>query len=193
MLTAEQLSACTGCTGPQAQAWLQYVTAAMGAYDISTPTRQAAFLAQVGHESGGLRYTTELWGPTPAQSRYEGRLDLGNTQPGDGSLYRGHGLIQTTGRANHARVRDRLRMRFPDRDVPDFEVVPATLAQMQWAALSAADYWDDRGLNKWADAGDFDGVSDIINRGHKTRADGDANGYADRKRLWIRAREALLC
>lgn len=149
----------------------------MARYGIDTPQRQAHFLAQIGHESGGLRYTTELWGPTPAQQRYEGRADLGNTQPGDGSLFRGHGLLQITGRANHARARDRLP------GAPDFEQYPALLAQPEWAALSAAQFWDEHGLNKWADAGDVDGVSDLINRGHKTAAVGDANGYAERARL----------
>lgn len=191
-MTPRQLAACTGCLRlALAESWLAPIEAAMVAYGINTPARQAAFLAQIGHESGGLRYARELWGPTSVQLRYEGRADLGNTQPGDGSKFRGHGLIQITGRANHARVRDRLRAKFPGRGVPDFEGVPDALAMPEWAALSAADFWDDHGLNKWADAGDFDGVSDIINRGRKTAKMGDAIGYAMRLALYEKAKGVL--
>lgn len=191
-MTPETLAVCTGCRrGPLASAWLAPIEFAMAAYGIDSPLRQAAFLANIGHESGGLRYSTELWGPTPTQARYEGRADLGNTQPGDGKRFRGHGLIQTTGRYNHARVRDRLRERFPDRNVPDFEAEPERLALPEWAALSAADFWDDKNLNRWADRGDFDGVCDVINRGRKTDKDGDANGYAERHANYVRALAVL--
>jgi len=62
-------------------------------YDISTPKRIAAFLAQIAHESGMFRYSREIWGPTPAQIRYEGRRNLGNTQSGDGKRYMGRSLV----------------------------------------------------------------------------------------------------
>jgi putative chitinase len=153
----------------------------MAFYGIDTPARQAAFLAQIGHESGGLRWVAEIWGPTPAQERYEGRLDLGNTNPGDGTKYRGHGLIQTTGRANHAMVRDRLRERFSD--VPDFEEDPMALTEPQWAALSACDYWDMKGLNALADAGKFKAITKAIN--------GGLNGYEDRLARLDAAQTAL--
>lgn len=184
-MTPQQLAACTGCKSLLlAESWLTYILPAMALYGIDTPKRQAYFLAQVGHESGGLRYTSELWGPTAAQKGYEGRADLGNTQPGDGALFRGHGLIQTTGRANHARARDRLRAKFGNtRKVPDFEQFPELLAQPEWAALSAADYWDDHNVNTWADMDSIDGASDMVNRGHKTRAEGDTNGFAERAAL----------
>lgn len=193
-MTPQQLAICTGCARiPLAASWLAAIEAAMVAYDINTPLRQAAFLAQIGHESGGLRYAKEVWGPTAAQLRYEGRADLGNTQPGDGKRYRGHGLIQITGRYNHAAVRDRLRAKFHSDGpwVPDFEADPEALALPEWAALSAADFWYSHNLNKWADAGDFDGVSDIINRGRKTAKDGDANGYDDRLARYYAARKVL--
>ena len=189
-MDAKTLAICTGATAPQANLFLPDLTAAMEAYGIDTPLRKAAFLAQIGHESGGLRWLHELWGPTPAQRRYEGRKDLGNTQTGDGKKYRGHGLIQVTGRFNHARARDRLRERWGD-DVPDFEVRPDLLAQPQWAAYSAADFWESAGCNKYADASDFDGVSDVINRGRKTAPVGDANGYPARVALYKKALEVL--
>lgn len=190
-MDAKTLAVCTGATGRQAELHAATITEAMAAYDINTRLRQAAFLAQIGHESGGLRWLIELWGPTPTQARYEGRKDLGNTQPGDGKKYRGHGFIQVTGRYNHARARDRLRGRWPHLQVPDFEESPELLAQPLWAAYSAADYWDAAGCNKYADVGDFDGVSDVINKGRKTSTVGDANGYADRARLYKLALGAL--
>lgn len=192
MITLEQLKKIMPNAGPRAGVFLGPLNDAMAEYGIDTPARQAAFLSQVCAESGSLRYTSELWGPTPTQTRYEGRADLGNTQPGDGKRFRGHGLIQTTGRFNHARVRDRLRAKFPERSVPDFEANPEQLADVEWAAVSAADFWDEHNLNKWADAGDLDGVSDMINRGRKTAAIGDANGYAERLAAYNRAKEVLV-
>lgn len=182
-MTPDQLQRATGCTPENAAKFADPLSAACAFYGITTPVRLAAFLAQIGHESGALRYTTELWGPTPAQQRYEGRADLGNTQPGDGARFKGRGLIQTTGRHNYAKVRDRLRERFPQLDVPDFEAEPERLAEPQWAALSAADYWDMRGLNALADAGDFVGITRKIN--------GGTNGLADRLARWKTAKAAL--
>lgn len=188
-MDAQTLARCTGARLDRALVFADVLSAGMAFYMIDTPARQAMFLPNVGHESGRLQYTTELWGPTPAQQRYEGRLDLGNTQAGDGKRFRGHGLIQTTGRANHAAARDRLRARFDD--VPDFVLEPEKLAEPQWAALSACDYWDMRSLNAVADGGSFDSVCDIINRGRATPAVGDSNGWADRLALYNGARAAL--
>lgn len=182
-MTPETLARCTGAHMREALLFAPIIDQAMKAYGITTPQRQAAFLAQVGHESGGLLWTTEIWGPTIAQQNYEGRHDLGNTQPGDGSRFRGHGLLQTTGRANHARTRDRLRAKFPTMSVPDFEAEPKRLAEPMWAALSAADYWEDRGLNGLADAGDFMRVTRRIN--------GGVNGYEQRLALFNTAKEVL--
>ena len=77
-------------------------------YEINTPLRLAAFIAQIAHESGDFKYTREIWGPTKAQIGYEGRLDLGNTVPGDGKRYRGRGLIQITGRSNYVKLSKKL-------------------------------------------------------------------------------------
>ena len=193
-MTPKQLADCTGCVSvTRAAAWYAPILEAMAAYEINTPLRQAAFLAQIGHESGGMQWPIEIWGPTKSQMKYEGRIDLGNTQPGDGKRFRGHGLLQTTGRFNHRRVRDRLRKKFPALVVPDFEVFPEQLALPEWAALSAADFWDEHHLNRFADVGDLDTISDLINLGRKTMREGDANGYAGRQALYLKAREVLGC
>lgn len=180
-MTPEILARCTGATIEHAALYAAPLSAGMAFYGIDTPKRQAAFLAQLGHESEGLRFAIEIWGPTEAQSGYEGRVDLGNVNPGDGSKYRGHGLIQTTGRTNHRLATQRLRARFDD--VPDFEASPKLLAEPQWAALSACDYWDMKSLNALADLGDFKTITRRIN--------GGLNGYADRERRWKTAKEVL--
>jgi putative chitinase len=181
VISLEALQA-VGATKKRAAEVLEPLKAACAMYNITTPQRVGMFLAQVGHESAGFLYSSEIWGPTPAQRRYEGRKDLGNIHPGDGSKYRGHGFIQTTGRANHAKVRDRLRSRL-NIHVPDFEQEPKRLAEMQWACLSAADYWDMKSLNEVADAGDFERVTRLIN--------GGLNGYEDRLKRWEAVKAVL--
>lgn len=180
-LTPDLLRAATGCTAEAAERFAPHLSAACEAYQINTPARLAAFLAQIGHESGSLHHVREVWGPTDAQRRYEGRADLGNTQPGDGKRFAGRGLLQTTGRHNYRAVRDRLQRR--GHPAPDFEARPELLESPEWAAWSAADYWDWRGLNALADAGDFEQITRRIN--------GGLNGHADRVRRLQIAREAV--
>jgi len=187
-LTAPQLAIATGATVGRAELFLCGLLAAMSVYEIDgTPERAAMFLANVGHESAGLQFVTEKWGPTPAQAGYEGRRDLGNTQSGDGYRFRGRGLLQTTGRANFRALRDRLRAR--GIDCPDFEAAPDLVAQPEWAALSAADYIGMRRLNDKADAGDFLGYCIGING--RNRSTGLPNGWSDRTARLERARRAL--
>ena len=120
-----------------------------------------------------------------------GRRNLGNIKPGDGWLFRGQGLLQSTGRANAAALTRRLRARLPGVAVPDFQADPSKLTAPTWAAYSAADYVDMRGLAAVAAAGDFDGYCDAINIGRKTAAIGDSHGYEDRRVLWVGAKRAL--
>jgi putative chitinase len=83
-------------TEAKIQLYLAPLLAGMDGRAINTPLRQAHFLAQVGHESGGFIYNEEL----ASGEAYNGRADLGNTHPGDGPRFKGRGLIQLTGRAN---------------------------------------------------------------------------------------------
>lgn len=148
-------------------------------FEVDSAWRLATFLAQVGHESGCFRYMREIWGPTPAQERYEPvtslSRQLGNTQAGDGKLFMGHGPIQTTGRANHRQARDALRGLFPDLGVPDFEQDPEALADPLWGTLAAGLFWHTRRLNGYADRRDFVGQTKRIN--------GGVNGLPHRQKL----------
>jgi putative chitinase len=185
-LTTEQLRYAIGCTEARATVYLPWFNQAAADFDIRTPQRMAAFVAQVGHESMGLHHAREVWGPTAAQARYEGRADLGNTQPGDGQRYLGRGPIQTTGRANYATVRDRLRRRY-GADVPDFEREPELLELPRWGTLASADYWQRNGCNELADAGTFAAFEAITRK-----INGGLNGHADRLVRWNKAKQVLL-
>ena len=149
------------------QDFLEPLNAAMREFHINTPERQAAFLAQIAHESGELRYVKEL----ASGAAYEGRVSLGNTQPGDGMKFKGRGLIQITGRANYAACSAALY------DGPDVLIQhPELLETVSGACRSAAWYWQTRGLNELADAGNFERITRRIN--------GGLNGLADRLALF---------
>jgi putative chitinase len=181
MITLEQMRKIIPRAGLKVGVFFGPLTEAMTEFGIDTPARQAAFLAQVAHESASLRYVREL-----ASGRaYEGRVALGNTEPGDGVRFKGRGLIQITGRSNYRACSVAL---FGDERLLDR---PEILEQAVPACRSAAWFWREHNLNKWADAEDFDGTSDIINRGRKTAKIGDANGYADRLAFYERAMEVL--
>ena len=159
------------------EAWAASFAIACPAYGINTKDRLAAFLAQVGHESGSGRFTKEIWGPTEAQAKYEGRRDLGNVEKGDGLRFRGRGAIQITGRANTTTARDALK---PDMPIDMF---CSWLETTDGAATSAAWWWASRKLNALADAGRFDDITRRVNGGF--------NGRDDRNARWIKAKTAL--
>ena len=174
-ITEQQLLQILPNAGRQAGVFVPVLNAAMGKYGIVTRLRISAFIAQVGHESGQLRWVREIWGPTTQQAGYEGRADLGNTVAGDGSKYRGRGLIQITGRANYKACGDALGL--------DLINQPALLEQPQYAAMSAAWFWVTRDLNTLADNGDFLKITRRIN--------GGTNGLADRQALYEKALKVL--
>ena len=141
---------------------------------IDTERRLEHFMAQLAHESAGFDTTCEY----ASGKAYEGRRDLGNVKPGDGPRYRGHGLIQTTGRANHRAATIGIRKLVPG--APDFEADPWGLTKMPWALLSGVFYWQSHNINRFAEREDIRGVTKAINGGY--------NGLADRMRYRERAR-----
>lgn len=174
-MTPAQLSLATGARIDRATEWLPLIEAAMLEFGIDTRLRQSMFLAQIAHESGSLHYTAELWGPTEAQRRYEGRKDLGNVIAGDGFKYRGRGLIQTTGRYNYAQTAKALGI--------DCINNPELLSEHANASRSAAWWWQSRSLNRFADAGDILGCTKVIN--------GGTNGLEQRKKLYLSALKSI--
>lgn len=174
-MTPDTLRAATGCTMANAATYAPLLSFAMDSYQINTPKRQAAFLAQLAHESLRLSLTRELWGPTEAQKGYEGRADLGNFSPGDGERFMGRGLIQITGRANYTDVAGALCLDCVNR--------PELLEKPDHAAESAAWWWKKRGLNEMADADQFTNITRRIN--------GGLNGIDARMALWAQAKAAL--
>ena len=159
----------------KAREWEPFLNAAMTEFEIDTPIRQAAFIAQVLHESGMLKWTSEIWGPTLAQRNYENRDDLGNTIPGDGLRFRGRGLLQTTGRSNYLRTGKALGV--------DLIANPEKLAEPELASRSAGWFWRQNGCNAFADKEQFVLLTRRIN--------GGINGLEDRQRLYEAAKEAL--
>lgn len=179
---------------------------ALAKYEINTPARVAAFLAQCGHESAGftakrenLNYSAKgllaTWprrfNPTKAQSFhrqpekianevYGGRL--GNDKPGDGWRFRGGGFIQLTGRGNYRRVGHAIGVPLEDK--------PEDIERLDVSALAAAYFWASSGLNALADDlleddddADFLAITKIINGGTK--------GRDERRALWKLAKQVL--
>lgn len=133
-------------------------------FGIDTTLRKAHFLAQVAHESGAGRWMEEL----ASGAAYEGRRDLGNTEPGDGRRFKGRGLIQLTGRANYRAYSQAIYG--DDRAIQD----PAMVARLPDAALAAGWFWQAKGLNALADRDSLELVTRRVN--------GGLNGLADRAR-----------
>lgn len=170
-MTTEQLTQIMPYAASRAPVFADPLTDAMVEFGIDTPQRQAAFLAQVAHESGSLRYVKEL----ADGMGYEGRKDLGNTSPGDGPKYKGRGLLQITGRANYLACGVALGL--------DLIASPELLEQPQHACRSAAWFWKSHSLNQFADKDEFGALTKRINGGF--------NGLDDRIQHWLRARKVL--
>lgn len=130
-------------------------------YGVITDLRICHFLAQAAVESAWFQTLTEY----ASGNEYEGRSDLGNTQPGDGVRYKGRGIFQVTGRANYDSIGKTLGLNLINQ--------PELLATPQYAVMSAFEFWKMRNLNKVADTDDVNEVTRLINGGY--------NGINDRR------------
>ncbi|MDS9873555.1 glycoside hydrolase family 19 protein [Pseudomonas protegens] len=180
-ITTQQLLQILPNAGAKAGVFVPALNAAMSKYAIITRLRVAAFIAQIGHESGQLQWVRELGGDQYLSKYDTGTLAkrLGNTPEadGDGQKYRGRGLIQVTGRANYEACSEAL---FSDARLLN---TPDLLESPVYAALSAGWFWQRAGLNTLADKGDFLTITKRIN--------GGTNGLADREALYQRALKVL--
>ena len=159
--------------------YLPYLQKALGEFEINTPLRQAAFLAQIAHESAELRFLEEIWGPTAQQKKYEPPSEvakwLGNTEPGDGERYKGRGVLEITGRSGYKKYGELLGVDLINN--PDLAATPAVAFRI------GALFWKVRGLNEMADAGDFIEITKRINS--------FLGGLANRKKYYEIAKKAL--
>ncbi|BFT62378.1 glycoside hydrolase family 19 protein [Pseudomonas moorei] len=180
-ITAQQLLQILPNAGKQAGVFASALNQAMDRFQINTRLRMAAFIAQVGHESGQFRYVQELGGDQYLSKYDTGPLAkrLGNTPEadGDGQKYRGRGLIQVTGHANYLACSKAL---FGDDRLLR---APELLEQAEWAAKSAAWFWNSRNLNALADVADISGITRRIN--------GGLNGLAERLAIYSTAMKVL--
>lgn len=176
-MTLDQLKKIMPFARAKADAFFVPLVNAMGEFEINTKLRQAAFLAQIGHESGQFLYVREI----ASGEAYEGRKDLGNTQAGDGSKYKGRGLIQITGKLNYTKCMMALGI--------DCLEHPELLEEPINACRSAGWFWQSHGLNELADTQKFLRISIAINGVNKKT--GLPNGWAERCALYKKALEVL--
>ena len=181
-ITAQQLLQILPNAGKQAGVFASALNLAMERFQINTRLRMAAFIAQVGHESGQFRYVKELGGDQYLSKYDTGTLAkrLGNTPEadGDGQKYRGRGLIQITGHDNYLACSKAL---FGDDRLLR---TPELLEQAEWACKSAAWFWSSRNLNALADSGSFEMITRRIN--------GGLNGQDERVSFYCTALKVLV-
>lgn len=167
-ITLDQLSKISGIKKSKLSPFIDILNDTLKKYQINTKLRVINFISQVLHESGGLQFFTEF----ASGSAYEGRKDLGNTNPGDGVKFKGRGAIQITGRYNYIKLSKDLGY--------DFVNNPKKLADLPWAILSAGWFWDLKKLNQYADKDDLITITKRIN--------GGTNGLNDRRKYQLMAK-----
>lgn len=140
-------------------------------YDITTDLRMCHFLAQAAHESAHFMTLEEY----ATGSAYEWRADLGNTQPGDGTRYKGRGIFQLTGRANYITYGKKLGLDLVDN--------PRLASTPEVSVRVALEYWKSKNLNAFADADDIMTITRRIN--------GGTNGLDDRIAYLAKIRKLL--
>ena len=183
-ITREQLQSCIG-KNPYLDYWVHALNAILPEYEIDTPQRVAAFIAQTAHESGNYVFLKENLNYKAASLRkvfpkyfpddgiaaayankgerianrvYANRMGNGDEASGDGYRYCGRGLIQLTGKNNY--------QNFADSIETDVEEVSEYLGTFEGAVQSGCWFWETNNLNKWADAGDIKTMTKVINGGY---------------------------
>lgn len=172
MLTDDELKQIMpNCPAAKRADYLPFIQQAMAEFEITSYLRETAFLAQLAHESAELRYMEEI----ASGAAYEGRKDLGNTQPGDGKRYKGRGPIQLTGRGNYAKYGGLLSL--------DLVNNPTVAATKEVGFRIAGEFWQLNGLNELADQQQFKAITKRINGGY--------NGLDDRIKYYERAKKVM--
>ena len=183
-ITQEQLKSCIG-KNAYLNYWVTALNSILPDYEINTPQRVAAFIAQTAHESGNyvflrenlnyraasLRKTFAKYFPDDgiaaayanqpekiANRVYANRMGNGDEASGDGWRYCGRGLIQLTGKNNYQDFADSIET--PVEEITEY------LETFEGAVQSACWFWENNNLNKWADAGDIKTMTKIINGGY---------------------------
>lgn len=201
LLTEQQLSQIIP-GNPYISHWYQALQQCLPDYDINTPQRIAAFLAQCAHESGGFKFLKEnlnyqasslmrVWPrcfPDMATAQayahnqekianraYANRMGNGDEASGDGWRFCGRGLIQLTGKTNYQAFADSIETALED--------VPAYLATFEGAVQSACWFWENNNLNQYADSGDITTMTKRIN--------GGTLGLEDRQKHYQHALQVL--
>jgi putative chitinase len=190
-ITSDQLAAIAGHATPLMSDLAQWMNQTCPTYEIDTPHEFAHFLAQACHETDHFRTLKEY----ASGQAYEGRADLGNTQPGDGVRFKGRGIFQTTGRANYFQ----LGVKQGQSDL--FVNSPELLEQPQYAVWSACEYWKTRSLNDIANHPD----ADVLKKKYRGNVidvspvefisltiNGGYNGMDERKRFYALAQSVLV-
>ncbi|KAA5533734.1 glycoside hydrolase family 19 protein [Taibaiella lutea] len=159
--------------------YVPFLNQAFENFGIDTPQYQAAFIAQIAHESGAFRYVKEIASGKAYDTGSKAKA-LGNTPEadGDGQRYKGRGLIQITGKNNYSVCSLAL---FNDERLL---TTPELLETPQYAVYSAAWFWSSNRLNRYVDKNDFTGLTKRIN--------GGINGLAEREK-YCKAAQKLLC
>ena len=201
ILTRDQLAQLL-LGNPYLDHWYHALEQALPDYDINTPQRVAAFVAQCAHESGGFKAIKEnlnykaasLLKVFPkyfksqqvaeeyahnqemiAHRVYANRMGNGDEASGDGFRYCGRGLIQLTGHDNYQAFADSIQC--------DIDTLPEYLATFEGAVQSAAWFWETNNLNELADKQDIVALTKRIN--------GGTIGLEDRKKHYAHALEIL--
>lgn len=191
MITKQQLTAIAGAAADGSN--MQSIIVALERYGdkigLTMPHRLAHYIAQIAHESARFKYDQEIWGPTPAQRRYEDRADLGHSPavPGEAFRFRGRTAMMLTGRYNYGEFSEWAKTIDPN--APDFEKNPDLVNTDPWEGLVPLWYWEvgnpeRKSLNRYADENNIEMITRRIN--------GGLNGFDDRKELYTRTALVML-